>query len=103
MIVGEPQSSTTELLIQNAVLFDGYAKHPKTLAVVEALIGPDVKSIHSMLINKPPNVDGRHPIHQDHAVPPEYRAAGRAGVAPKARWCLLQPVMPWPVIPATPN
>jgi len=47
------------------VLFDGYARHPDLLAWVEALIGPDLKSIHTMLINKPPGVDGRHPLHQD--------------------------------------
>ncbi|MBW2294902.1 MAG: phytanoyl-CoA dioxygenase family protein [Deltaproteobacteria bacterium] len=47
------------------VLFDGYAKHPRLLEWVEDIIGPDIKSIHSMLINKPPGVDGRHPLHQD--------------------------------------
>jgi len=47
------------------VLFDGYARHPKLLAMVEQFCGPDIKSIHSMLINKPPGVDGRHPLHQD--------------------------------------
>jgi len=47
------------------VLFDGYAKHPRLLDHVEAFTGPDIKSIHTMLINKPPGVDGRHPLHQD--------------------------------------
>lgn len=48
------------------VLFDGYSRHPRMLAAVEALVGsPDIKSIHNMLINKPPGVDGRHPLHQD--------------------------------------
>jgi phytanoyl-CoA hydroxylase len=47
------------------VLFDGYARHPKLLGIVEEFCGPDIKSIHSMLINKPPHVDGRHPLHQD--------------------------------------
>ena len=47
------------------VLFDGYARHPKLLRTVQEFCGPDIKSIHSMLINKPPNVDGRHPLHQD--------------------------------------
>ncbi len=47
------------------VLFDGYARNPKLLRIVEEFCGPDIKSIHSMLINKPPNVDGRHPLHQD--------------------------------------
>jgi phytanoyl-CoA hydroxylase len=47
------------------VLYDGYARNPKLLDPVESFVGPDVKSIHTMLINKPPHVDGRHPLHQD--------------------------------------
>jgi len=47
------------------VLYDGYAKHPKLLDWVAEFVGPDIKMIHNMLINKPPNVDGRHPLHQD--------------------------------------
>ena len=46
------------------VLF-GYSKDPRVLDCVEAIIGPDVLTIHTMLINKPPNIDGRHPLHQD--------------------------------------
>jgi len=47
------------------VLYEGYVKHPRLLDWVESFVGPDVKSIHTMLINKPPGVDGRHPLHQD--------------------------------------
>jgi phytanoyl-CoA hydroxylase len=47
------------------VLFEGFAKHPKILDLAERFTGPDIKSIHTMLINKPPGVDGRHPLHQD--------------------------------------
>ncbi len=47
------------------VLFDGYVRHARLLDVVEDIVGPDIKSVHTMLINKPPNVDGRHPFHQD--------------------------------------
>ncbi len=50
---------------QDEVLFEGYAKSPKLLDLVEAFLGPDIKSVHNMLINKPPGVDGRHPLHQD--------------------------------------
>ena len=46
-------------------VLDRYCQHPRVLACVEALIGEGVMTIHSMLINKPPNVDGRHPLHQD--------------------------------------
>ena len=50
---------------QDPVLFDGYCRSPKLLRYVEGICGPDIKSIHNMLINKPPGVDGRHPLHQD--------------------------------------
>jgi phytanoyl-CoA hydroxylase len=42
-----------------------YATHAALLDVVEEIVGPNLKSIHTMLINKPPHVDGRHPLHQD--------------------------------------
>ncbi len=50
---------------QNDPVLFGYARSPQLLDWIEALIGPDIKAIHNMLINKPPNVDGRHPLHQD--------------------------------------
>jgi phytanoyl-CoA hydroxylase len=46
-------------------VLDGYCQHPAVLGCVERLIGEGVMTIHNMLINKPPNVDGRHPLHQD--------------------------------------
>ncbi|MEE8558933.1 MAG: phytanoyl-CoA dioxygenase family protein [Myxococcota bacterium] len=49
----------------DSVLYGEYVNHERMLERVEALIGPDIKSIHTMLINKPPGLDGRHPIHQD--------------------------------------
>ncbi len=42
-----------------------YIDFDPVLDCVEALIGQELISIHTMLINKPPNVDGRHPLHQD--------------------------------------
>lgn len=42
-----------------------YVEHPRMLEYVTQLIGPDIAAIHTMLINKPPGVDGRHPLHQD--------------------------------------
>ncbi len=68
------------------VLFDGYARHPKLLRTVQEFCGPDIKSIHSMLINKPPNVDGRHPLHQDLLYFP-FRPAERI----VATWTALEP------------
>ena len=32
---------------------------------MEELVGPDLISMNSMYLNKPPNVDARHPLHQD--------------------------------------
>lgn len=46
-------------------ILDGYRIHPAVLDCVERFIGHDVMTVHTMLINKPPNVDGRHPLHQD--------------------------------------
>jgi phytanoyl-CoA hydroxylase len=68
------------------VLFGGYAKHPKLLDWVEGFVGPDVKSIHNMLINKPPGVDGRHPLHQDLLYFP-FRPADKI----VATWTALEP------------
>jgi phytanoyl-CoA hydroxylase len=68
------------------VLFDGYAKHPRLLDLVEEFVGGDIKSIHSMLINKPPGVDGRHPLHQDLLYFP-FRPAD----AIVATWTALEP------------
>lgn len=68
------------------LLFDGYCKNPKLLAVVEAFCGPDIKSVHNMLINKPPGVDGRHPLHQDLLYFP-FRPADRI----VATWTALEP------------
>jgi phytanoyl-CoA hydroxylase len=47
------------------VLYGRYVKHPRLLDLVERFCGPDIKVVHNMLMNKPPHVDGRHPLHQD--------------------------------------
>ena len=46
-------------------VLDGYCQHPAIIGCVERIVGDGVMTIHNMLINKPPNVDGRHPLHQD--------------------------------------
>jgi len=46
------------------VLFD-CALHPPLLEAVRALVGPDLMTISTNVFNKPPGVDGRHPLHQD--------------------------------------
>ncbi len=68
------------------VLFEGYVRNPKLLAWVEAIVGPDLKSIQNMLINKPPGVDGRHPLHQDLLYFP-FRPAEKI----VATWTALEP------------
>lgn len=51
-------------LEEDAVLF-GYAKHPRLVQAVQSLLGPELYSLSSNIFNKPPGVDGRHPLHQD--------------------------------------
>ncbi len=50
---------------ENDAVLDAYNQHEGLLDCVESVLGPDLQSIHCMLINKPPGVDGRHPLHQD--------------------------------------
>jgi phytanoyl-CoA hydroxylase len=52
-------------LQEDPLLFQEYVCNRRLLDWVEALLGPDLKAVHTMLINKPPHVDGRHPLHQD--------------------------------------
>ena len=42
-----------------------YARYPALLTCVRSLLGDDVYSVSTNVFNKPPNVDGRHPMHQD--------------------------------------
>lgn len=49
-------------------VFSKYILHPKVLDYVECFIGPNIKAVHTMLINKPPdsgNLTSKHPLHQD--------------------------------------
>jgi phytanoyl-CoA hydroxylase len=48
----------------DAVLF-GYSLHADLLAWVRALVGADLVTLSTNVFNKPPGVDGRHPLHQD--------------------------------------
>lgn len=71
----------------NDPVLDSYTTHEQILDCVERLIGHDVQTIHTMLINKPPNVQGHHPLHQDLLYfpfrPPEKIVAS---------WTALEPV-----------
>ncbi len=68
-------------------VLDTYAHDDRILEVIQGLLGDEVMSIHTMLINKPPNVDGRHPLHQDLLYFP-FRPAEKIG----ASWTALEPV-----------
>jgi ectoine hydroxylase-related dioxygenase (phytanoyl-CoA dioxygenase family) len=46
-------------------LFAAYARHPKILAVVEELIGPDIKLYADQMFLKPPLHGSVKPYHQD--------------------------------------
>ncbi|XP_022782945.1 phytanoyl-CoA dioxygenase, peroxisomal-like [Stylophora pistillata] len=63
---------------EDEVLFS-YCELPQILKYVACLTGPDIKSVHTMLINKPPDpgtMTSRHPLHQDlHYFP--FRPANR--------------------------
>eukprot|EP00743_Colponemidia_sp_Colp-15_P001113 GILK01001225.1.p1 GENE.GILK01001225.1~~GILK01001225.1.p1 ORF type:complete len:344 (-),score=51.82 GILK01001225.1:128-1159(-) len=64
----EGQQGITKLqdFQEDEVLFD-YCQHPDVVKYTKSICGEDVKSVHTMFINKPPNVgeSGRHPLHQD--------------------------------------
>ena len=42
-----------------------YAIHEPLLAAVRDLVAPDLVTISTNVFNKPPGIDGRHPLHQD--------------------------------------
>lgn len=77
-----PSDERTINKIQNfeedEVLFS-YCELPQIVKYVACFTGPDIKSVHTMLINKPPDsgtMTSRHPLHQDlHYFP--FRPASR--------------------------
>ena len=77
-----PSGERTVNKLQNfendEVLFS-YCELPQILKYVACFTGPDIKSMHTMLINKPPDpgtMTSRHPLHQDlHYFP--FRPANR--------------------------
>ena len=42
-----------------------YVHEPRILEAVRDLLGPEIYCISTNVFNKPPGVDGRHPLHQD--------------------------------------
>ena len=72
---------------ENDPVFMGYARHPALLDCVGSLLGSDLVFVNSMVITKPPGVDGRHPLHQDLLY-----FGFRPGDAVVGTWTALEPV-----------
>ena len=51
--------------LEDDPVLSGYAALPGLLSCVQSLIGNEVYSLTSNVFNKPPRVDGKHPLHQD--------------------------------------
>jgi phytanoyl-CoA hydroxylase len=51
-------------LEEDEVLF-GFARHRELVSAVQSLVGEVLYSLSSNVFNKPPGVDGKHPMHQD--------------------------------------
>ena len=66
-VPGEKAVTKLQNFQYDDVLFE-YCSHPAILPFVQAVSGPDVVAMHTMLINKPPDPgskSSRHPLHQD--------------------------------------
>ena len=51
--------------VQDDEVFWDLLTEPDVLDIAENFCGKNMKTIHNMIINKPPRLDGRHPFHQD--------------------------------------
>jgi phytanoyl-CoA hydroxylase len=65
----EPESAAHAVnkllcLEEDEILCD-FALNPQLVSAVQSLIGDEIYSVASNVFNKPPGVDGRHPMHQD--------------------------------------
>jgi len=66
-VKGEQLITKVQDFQDDEVLFS-YCRHPAVLKYVESIIGSNIRSVHTMLINKPPDLgqgSSRHPLHQD--------------------------------------
>ena len=62
----DPVEAVNKILsFENDPLLFGYALDARILGVVRALLGPELQTISTNVFNKPPEIDGRHPLHQD--------------------------------------
>lgn len=69
--------------------FYSYVENEQLLAVANDLIGKELYSLVTNVFNKPPEVDGRHPLHQDlryfRMRPPEKIVAAWTAISPCTR------------------
>ena len=65
--LGEGAITKVQDFQDDPILFS-YCQLPEIIKYASAIIGPNLRSVHTMLINKPPDVgslSSRHPLHQD--------------------------------------
>ena len=53
------------LCLENDAQLFSFVRDPGLVAAVQSLLGESIYSLASNVFNKPPGVDGRHPMHQD--------------------------------------
>ena len=51
--------------LENDPVFFEYISHSKLVSALQSLLGKTIYSLASNVFNKPPGIDGRHPMHQD--------------------------------------
>jgi len=61
-----PLHAVNKLLsFEDDVILIEHAEDPSLLEAVRSLIGHEIMTISTNVFNKPPGIDGRHPLHQD--------------------------------------
>lgn len=78
--IGHPQDESTtgtidekfivkiQMWAQEKGLWENYGKNDKLISYIKAFVGDNVRAMHFMQINKPPDhgsLSSRHPMHQD--------------------------------------
>jgi len=90
-VKGESLFTKAQDFVYDDVLFQ-YCLYPPILDYVECFTGPNIRAMHTMLINKPPDPGtktSRHPLHQDlHYFP--FRPADRIVCA----WTAMERITP---------
>ena len=51
-------------LEEDPILF-AFAHHPQLVSALQSILGEEIYCLSSNVFNKPPGVDGKHPMHQD--------------------------------------